>query len=196
MNFLGLGPGELVLVAVLGLIVFGPGRLPEIAAQIGRALRDLRQSSADIRSEFQRSFTLELDPPAPTVAEPVEEIVPTAVIEAPTERIEPVADTAAWRWETSQGDASAPPALPRGEPAPPDVVFWEWDGSPGSSLLARPSPLPTTVEWQWDDGYASSNGLETNGHDLTEQTALAESLEPPPPPLDIAPSAATSPPSA
>lgn len=198
MNFLGLGPGELVLVALLGLIVFGPGRLPEIAAQIGRMLHDLRQSSADIRSEFQRSFTLELEPPKPA-AEPAEEPISTVVSETPTQRLEPVpADTAEWRWEASQSADGAAPTLPRGEPAPADVVFWEWEGSRGTSLLARPNALPTTIEWQWDDALAPANGSEGNGHQPTEDTPLAATHEPPIPQVDIAPSpapAATSPPS-
>jgi sec-independent protein translocase protein TatA len=68
MNFLGLGPGELALIAILGLIVFGPGKLPEIASQIGRTVRDFRRSTADITAEFQRSFSLdELSPPEAAV---------------------------------------------------------------------------------------------------------------------------------
>ena len=34
---------KLLILAVLALVVFGPNELPKIAAQVGRALRDLRQ---------------------------------------------------------------------------------------------------------------------------------------------------------
>src|ERR671938_551441 len=67
MNFLGMGPGELMLIAVLGLIVFGPGKLPEIAAQVGKAVRDFRRNTYDIQAEFQRSLSLDLDPDAKPV---------------------------------------------------------------------------------------------------------------------------------
>jgi sec-independent protein translocase protein TatB len=48
-------PKPLVL-AVLALVVFGPHELPKIAAQAGRALRDLRRiadgAKADLRGTF------------------------------------------------------------------------------------------------------------------------------------------------
>jgi len=34
---------KLLILAVLALVVFGPHELPKIAAQAGRALRDLRR---------------------------------------------------------------------------------------------------------------------------------------------------------
>ncbi|HLZ30183.1 MAG TPA: twin-arginine translocase TatA/TatE family subunit [Chloroflexota bacterium] len=37
MNILGIGPGELVLIMILAPIVFGPARLPEIMAQVGKS---------------------------------------------------------------------------------------------------------------------------------------------------------------
>lgn len=61
MNFLGMGPMELVLIMVLALIVFGPGKLPEIAGQIGRMVRDFRRTTGDMSAEFNRAFTLEID---------------------------------------------------------------------------------------------------------------------------------------
>lgn len=46
--------GELGLLAVLALVIFGPERLPKVAAQAGRALRQLRQmatsATEDLRS--------------------------------------------------------------------------------------------------------------------------------------------------
>jgi Tat protein translocase TatB subunit len=56
MNFLGMGPAELVLVAALALIVFGPDKLPEIARQIGRVVGDLRRVSTDVTREIQRGI--------------------------------------------------------------------------------------------------------------------------------------------
>lgn len=44
---------KLLVLAVLALVVFGPHELPKIAAQAGRALRDLRRiadgAKADLR---------------------------------------------------------------------------------------------------------------------------------------------------
>ncbi len=48
-----IGPMEIVVVAVVALIVFGPQRLPEIARTLGRTLNEFRRQAADIRAEFE-----------------------------------------------------------------------------------------------------------------------------------------------
>ncbi len=56
MNFLGIGPLEIMLVLVIGVIVLGPERIPEVAVQLARAVRYLRgyatDATADLRAEF------------------------------------------------------------------------------------------------------------------------------------------------
>src|SRR5262245_1475471 len=50
MNFLGVGPGELLLIFIITLIVVGPERLPGMARQAGRMLvrvRNWMQTSPD-----------------------------------------------------------------------------------------------------------------------------------------------------
>lgn len=68
MNFLGLGPGELFLILLLALIVFGPHKLPEIGAGIGKAVREFRRASDSITQEFSRELQLDsvLQEPRPT----------------------------------------------------------------------------------------------------------------------------------
>ena len=41
----GIGPGELVVVLVIMLILVGPGRLPEVGSAVGRSLREFRAAS-------------------------------------------------------------------------------------------------------------------------------------------------------
>jgi sec-independent protein translocase protein TatB len=64
MNVLGVGPLELMLVLVIGVIVLGPERLPEVAVQLARAVRYLRgyatNATADIRAELSE-LTKEYD---------------------------------------------------------------------------------------------------------------------------------------
>lgn len=60
----GIGGWEMLLIAVVALLVFGPKRLPELAKTMGRGLAEFRRASSDLR----RSFDLDLDPtrtPAP-----------------------------------------------------------------------------------------------------------------------------------
>jgi Tat protein translocase TatB subunit len=52
MDFLGIGLPELAVILILTLIVVGPKRLPETAAQIARTVRQVRQYSAGVTREL------------------------------------------------------------------------------------------------------------------------------------------------
>jgi sec-independent protein translocase protein TatB len=54
MGFLGMGVQEIVIIAIVALIIFGPDRLPEMAGQAGKLLRDARKMTADLQGEFER----------------------------------------------------------------------------------------------------------------------------------------------
>jgi sec-independent protein translocase protein TatB len=51
-----IGPGELALILVAALIVLGPKRLPEIARQLGKFMRDFRRQTDDVRNMVEREF--------------------------------------------------------------------------------------------------------------------------------------------
>lgn len=55
-----IGIGEVLLLAVLGLLVFGPEKLPKAAADAGRWLRQLRQMAASARSDLASSAGVDL----------------------------------------------------------------------------------------------------------------------------------------
>jgi sec-independent protein translocase protein TatB len=50
------GPLEIIVVAVLALIVFGPQRLPEIARTIGKFLNEARRMANEVKSEFKEGL--------------------------------------------------------------------------------------------------------------------------------------------
>ncbi|MBI2288127.1 MAG: twin-arginine translocase subunit TatB, partial [Chloroflexi bacterium] len=52
-----MGPLEILLILIVALIIWGPGRIPEIARTLGRMVRSLRKLS----SEFTTTITKELD---------------------------------------------------------------------------------------------------------------------------------------
>jgi sec-independent protein translocase protein TatB len=56
----GIGLPELVVIAVVAVVVFGPDRLPDFARQAGRFVRQVRQFSQsardDIRAELGPEF--------------------------------------------------------------------------------------------------------------------------------------------
>ena len=55
MNFLGIGYGEILIIIVAALIIFGPQKLPEVAGQAARWLRDARKMMTDLSGEFERN---------------------------------------------------------------------------------------------------------------------------------------------
>jgi TatA/E family protein of Tat protein translocase len=67
MEIFGVGPAEMLVILVVALIVFGPGKLPEIGAALGRAIGDFRRASreftaglgdtvAEVRGEFEETL--------------------------------------------------------------------------------------------------------------------------------------------
>lgn len=62
---------ELVFIAVLFILLFGPERLPEIASQVGKTLRELRQLTEGATAELTKELELaarELREPPPGAA--------------------------------------------------------------------------------------------------------------------------------
>ena len=57
MDFLGVGPSEILLVLVVALIIWGPRKLPEIARTLGKTVRALKKVSFD----FTTALTKEIE---------------------------------------------------------------------------------------------------------------------------------------
>jgi len=56
LNFLGIGPGELIFILMIALIVFGPKRLPEIGRTLGKTVREFRSLSEDLTSQLREEL--------------------------------------------------------------------------------------------------------------------------------------------
>jgi len=56
MNFFGVGPLELALVAIIAVIILGPERIPEVAVQIARAVRQLRSYATSATSQMRKEL--------------------------------------------------------------------------------------------------------------------------------------------
>jgi sec-independent protein translocase protein TatA len=48
-------PLWLVLILVVVLIIFGPGRLPELGGAVGKAMREFRKATNEITSEISNA---------------------------------------------------------------------------------------------------------------------------------------------
>lgn len=56
MGFGKLGMGELILIFMIALVIFGPAKLPELGKSMGEAIRQFKNSSKDIVDDINTSF--------------------------------------------------------------------------------------------------------------------------------------------
>ena len=56
MNFLGIGLPEIILIMVLTLIVVGPQRLPEVAVQLARLIRQARRYAGQVSGQLREEL--------------------------------------------------------------------------------------------------------------------------------------------
>lgn len=48
-----LGAGEILMILLVALLVFGPRKLPELGKSIGAGLREFRRSTQGLKEEFE-----------------------------------------------------------------------------------------------------------------------------------------------
>jgi len=48
----GVHPGFLIILLIIVLIIFGPGKLPELGGAAGRAIKEFRKTSNEITEEL------------------------------------------------------------------------------------------------------------------------------------------------
>ncbi len=138
----GLGPTELIVILVLGLLVLGPERIPGVASSLGKAIRSFRRATRDLREQIdidddvRRPFedlraALRDEPPppsfqAPQIAPPLDPplSVPAgseASSDAPADIAAPIATLAqapsVVSLQTASSDQSAVVATPGGPAA-------------------------------------------------------------------------------
>jgi sec-independent protein translocase protein TatB len=134
MNFMGIGPAEIIVILVVALVVVGPERLPRLAADIARTIRELRKYTSGITAEFtevihdfeketegERSQWKEIGEGLTSATRSVTDALRSARADAdPTDAPQPAA-----------------PALP--EPASGPSASGTWKDIPEPGLNAEPS---------------------------------------------------------
>lgn len=61
----GIGVPELVLILIIGLIVFGPGKLPEMGRTLGKGIREFRKASNALSQAINAPENQPQQPAAP-----------------------------------------------------------------------------------------------------------------------------------
>ena len=71
MNVFGIGLPELAVIAAIGLLVFGPKRLPELGKTLGRTLKGFQSASSEFEQEFRKAIdTVDVKAEATASAQP------------------------------------------------------------------------------------------------------------------------------
>jgi len=87
MNIFGIGLPEMAVIAAIGLLVFGPKRLPELGKTLGKTLKGFQSASQEFEKEFRQAIDPEPPATASSMAEaPISALPPTpeAVVTVPT----------------------------------------------------------------------------------------------------------------
>lgn len=53
-----IGPMELILLSLLVLILFGPGKLPEVFRSLGDGVKEFKKAANDVNSEIKPAAEL------------------------------------------------------------------------------------------------------------------------------------------
>lgn len=179
----GIGPTELIVLLVIALIVVGPEKLPQLAGQIGKAIRDFRQMSGDVTGEFQRAFQLD-EPPAEQrpflvgdtntatastngVAEHSQELAAQVIPSDPPLESVPVAEEAT---EASSATEIAPVATDYSTLSTPPLATKD-EPLAGVSMLDEPEPAPTAYQSQ---GITTLAPRQMTVAEATGMTAIAD----------------------
>lgn len=52
-----MGVPELVLILVIGLLIFGPAKLPELGKSIGKGINEFKRASREMKEELSESIS-------------------------------------------------------------------------------------------------------------------------------------------
>jgi sec-independent protein translocase protein TatA len=76
--FGSLGTGEILLIILLILLLFGAKKIPEVMRGLGTGMREFKRATREATEEFERLSSTEPEPVRPAKAEATAAAAPTA----------------------------------------------------------------------------------------------------------------------
>jgi sec-independent protein translocase protein TatB len=141
------GPGEIILIGVVALLLLGPDKLPELARGLGRAFREFRKHTDDVRGMVEREFyRMDQD----------------VLHDGSKPKLPEVSSVSDARFEMPRSEAVdvephiLPPATFPAFPVPEGVVA---SRPPPTESLVAPAPQPAAAESPASDASARSDGV-------------------------------------
>jgi TatA/E family protein of Tat protein translocase len=148
----GIGPGEIIIILIIALIVVGPGKLPDVGSALGKSIREFRKAATDVKESTSLDATPAPPAPAATTPAPGPSATPvqpaaTATPPAPV-AANPAAQVAAAATAPLVADAAGPAVVPAPDPAAPPAATPS-DGTPVADASAEwPAELTPADEHQ------------------------------------------------
>ena len=56
MMFGNFGATELIIIVAIALIIFGPGKLPDVGKALGRSINEFKKASKDVQKEINEAI--------------------------------------------------------------------------------------------------------------------------------------------
>ena len=56
MDFLGIGGGEILIVILVAILLWGPGRIVEIARGLGKIIHDLKNTTSELTTQISKEL--------------------------------------------------------------------------------------------------------------------------------------------
>ena len=83
-----INPGHfwlILLLLIVVLIIWGPGKLPDVGAGMGRAIREFKKATNEVRDSVVNPMTGQESAPPPPAAAPPPAAVPPPKTDVPTD---------------------------------------------------------------------------------------------------------------
>ncbi len=117
----GIGFGEMLVIAMLVLIVFGPRRLPEITGSLGKAVREFKRGMNEIQRELEMVDRDQRWGATPTIARPTPPPAEPVAAEGARPEQTPGSDIGQWRETDGEQESLFGPDRPS-TPADPGAA--------------------------------------------------------------------------